>query len=113
MTEKPETAAPTPAAFDPFPAFKPLAPAAWIGTVWAERMADLGSEITTFVAERIKEDVQTQHALLYCKSLAEVQHVQAEFLQKAFDQYQAETGKLVAMTGRMAAEPKANGRAGE
>lgn len=90
--------------FDPFVAFKPLAPAAWMSTGWFERVTDLGSEITTFVAERIKEDVRTQHALLHCKSLAEVQHVQADFLQKAFDQYRAETGKLVEMTGNMAVD---------
>jgi hypothetical protein len=36
--------------------------------------------------------------------LAEVQHTQAEFIQKAFDQYQAETGKLIAMTGQMVSD---------
>ncbi|MEH6645979.1 phasin family protein [Sulfitobacter sp.] len=102
MTKKPETSKQASAAFDPFVVFKPLAPTAWMGTAWFERVADLGSEITTFVADRIKEDAKTQHALLNCKSMVEVQHVQAEFLQKAFDQYHAETGKLVELTGQMA-----------
>ena len=102
MNRKTETSKRPEGAFDPFVAFKPLSPAAWMGTAWFERVADLGSEVTSFVADRIKEDVQTQHALLHCKSLLEVQKVQAEFLQKAFDQYQAETGKLIKMTGMTA-----------
>jgi hypothetical protein len=44
-----------------------------------------------------------QQALLRCTSLAEAQHVQAVFIQKAIDQYQAETGKLITITGKMAA----------
>lgn len=99
MRQKTEASKDPKTAFDPLPGFKFLAPAGWMGSGLFERVADLGSEITTFVAERIKEDVKTQHALLHCKSLPEVQKVQAEFLQKAFDQYRAETGKLVEMTG--------------
>lgn len=90
------------AAKQPEDAVTPLSPTALMGTAWFERVSDLGSEVMSFVAERIKQDVETQHALLRCKSLSEVQHVQAEFLQKAFDQYQAETGKLIEMTGMTA-----------
>lgn len=102
MNRKTETSKRPEGAFDPFAAFKPPSPAGRMGTSWFERVADLGSEVTSFVADRIKEDVQTQHALLHCKSLPEVQKVQAEFLQKAFDQYRAETGKLIKMTGKTA-----------
>jgi hypothetical protein len=102
MDKKTETSKDPKNAFDPFVAFKPLSPAGWMGTAWFERVADLGGEVTSFIAERIKEDVKTQHALLHCKSLPEVQQVQADFLQKAFDQYQAETGKLIKMTGTVA-----------
>lgn len=84
--------------FDPFVAFWPLSPAGWMGIPWFERLADLGSEISSFVTERIREDLQTHYTLLHCNSLPEVQKVQAEFLQKAFDQYQAETGKLIKMS---------------
>lgn len=101
MAQKTETSKTTPVFFDPFVALKPLSPATWMGTAWLESFADLGSEISSFVADRIKADVQTQHALLHCKTLPEVQHVQAEFLQKAFDQYQAETGKLVDLSVEM------------
>ncbi|WP_246107397.1 phasin family protein [Puniceibacterium confluentis] len=104
MKQKTESSKQPQDTFDPFVAFKSLSPAARMGTAWFEHVAVLGSEISSFVAERIKEDVKTQHALLNCKSLPEVQRVQAEFLQKAFDQYQAETGKLIEMSGAMAAD---------
>lgn len=68
------------------------------GMAWAEGMSDMGSEVLSFVADRIKEDVATQHKLLHCKNVADFQKVQAEFMQKAIDQYTAETGKLVQMS---------------
>jgi phasin family protein len=75
-----------------------FASASTMGSAWLEAMSDLGSEVLSFVAERVKEDVQTQHQLLHAKSLTEVQHLQAEFVQKAVDQYSAETGKLVELS---------------
>ncbi|RLJ60100.1 phasin protein [Litoreibacter meonggei] len=72
-----------------------FASASTMGTAWLEAMSDLGSEVLSFVAERVKEDLKTQHQIMHAKSLTEVQHIQAEFVQKAVDQYSAETGKLV------------------
>jgi hypothetical protein len=69
-----------------------------MGAAWLEAMSDLNSEVLSFVADRVKEDVQTQHQILHCKSLSEVQQIQAEFVQKAVDQYSAETGKLVELS---------------
>lgn len=68
-----------------------------MGTAWVETLSDMSAEMLGFVADRIKEDVKTQHQILHCKDAAELQHIQAQFLQKAFDQYQIETCKLVAM----------------
>ncbi len=68
------------------------------GTAWMEALGDIGAEVMNFVAERIKEDVKTQHKILHCKNVSELQHIQAEFLEKAVKQYQAETGKLVEMS---------------
>lgn len=68
-----------------------------LGTAWMEAVSDMGAEVASFVAERIREDVKTQHKILHCKDVKELQHIQAEFIQKAMDQYQAETGKLVEM----------------
>lgn len=81
-----------------------------MGSAWFEAMGTMSAEVMHFLAERIKEDVKTQHAMLHCKSLAELQHVQAQFLERAMAQYQAETGKLVdlgtsAMTAREDSKP--------
>ena len=68
-----------------------------MGTAWLERLNEMGAEMVSFVADRIKEDVKTQHEILNCRTANELQHVQAKFVQKAMDQYQAETGKLFKM----------------
>jgi hypothetical protein len=57
----------------------------------------MSAEVAQFVTERIKEDVKTQHEMLQCKKIGELQHIQVQFMQKAMDQYHAETGKLVEM----------------
>ncbi|MCV3271502.1 phasin family protein [Roseobacter sinensis] len=79
-----------------------------MSTAWVEAMGDMGAEVASFIAERIKEDVKTQHQILHCKNVGDLQQIQAEFIQKAMDQYQAETGKLVEMS-RKAFAPKADG----
>jgi hypothetical protein len=58
-------------------------------------MSDVGAEWLGFVAERVKEDVKTQHQLLHAKSISDMQHIQAQFLQQAMDDYRDETGKIV------------------
>ena len=68
------------------------------GTAWIEALSDMGSEVVSFVADRIREDVKTQHEILHCEDIAELQHIHAKFVQKAIDQYTAETGKLVEMS---------------
>ncbi|MBM7066457.1 phasin family protein [Actibacterium sp. 188UL27-1] len=88
-----------------------LGPAAWMGTTWMQHMSSLGSEWLTFVSERIQEDVKTQHALLHCKDLATAQHVQMQFLQKAIDDYQAETGKIVEMNTQIMDDLRASWQA--
>lgn len=70
---------------------------AWMGTAWTESMSNLGSEIISFVADRIQEDVKTQHELLHCKNMTELQQAQAAFLERAYVQYTVETGKLLKM----------------
>ncbi len=68
-----------------------------MSTAWIEAVSDMSAEVVSFVADRIQEDVKAQHKMLHCKNVGELQHIQAEFFQKAVDQYQAETGKLVEM----------------
>ena len=74
----------------------------WMGAGWVERMSDLNSEALAFLSERVKQDVELQHRLLHCKTIEEMQHVQAEFLQTAIDQYTEETGKMIDMAGLQA-----------
>ncbi|MEL6837794.1 MAG: phasin family protein [Pseudomonadota bacterium] len=75
-----------------------LGPLRWMGTHWFETMADINSEVMSFVADRIREDVKTQHELLHCKSATELQQAQVAFLEKAYAQYTAETGKIIKMS---------------
>ncbi len=75
-----------------------LGPLTWMGTAMLENMSALGSEVTQFIADRIKEDVKTQHQILHCKDMTTLQRIQSEFVQKAVEQYTAETGKLVKMS---------------
>ena len=74
------------------------------GNDWMETIAEMGSEMMRFTAERIKEDVEARHAILNAKDFAEAQHVQAQFFQKAMDDYRAETAKLVEMGQAMTAK---------
>lgn len=71
------------------------------GTAWVEALSDMGSEVLSFVADRIKEDVKTQHEILHCDDMAELQQIQARFVQKAVDQYTAETGKLFELSNQL------------
>ena len=72
-----------------------LGPLNWLAPTVIERMSDMGAEWFTFVAGRVREDVALQHALLHAKSASDAQEIQLKFLQRALDQYTAETGKLV------------------
>lgn len=80
------------------------------GTAWIEGMSDLGAEVLGFVANRIKEDVKAQHEMLHCKDLGELQKMQNDFVQKAIEQYTAETGKLVEMSNSMITNAVAKGK---
>ena len=103
MADKPQTQdAKTSSTAEPFNAMTQIQDAGFgnmmgIGTVWMEAISDMSAEVADFVAERIKEDVKTQHEILHCKNAKDLQHVQAQFMQRAMDQYRAETGKLVEM----------------
>ncbi len=79
-----------------------------LSQAWMEMMSDMGAEVMNFVAERVKEDVKTQHQVLHCKDVKELQHIQYQFIQTAIDQYQAETGKLVEMGSGMMSSMKSS-----
>jgi hypothetical protein len=73
-----------------------------VGAAWAEAMSDLGAEAMRFLAARVQEDVGLQQRLLHASSLDELRHIQAAFMQKAIDQYVAETGRMVEMNEALA-----------
>lgn len=83
--------------FAPMTAFREGGFGGWmkLNAAWLETMGEMGAELAAFVADRIKEDVKTQHRLLNCRDIGEARAIQEEFLRNAVDQYQAETGKLV------------------
>lgn len=89
MSKKPKT--PEPVAQDlsaltaGMMATNPAAAKAWM---------DIMSEGARFVSARLQEDLETQMAVLNCKSPAEVVQVQSQFFQKAFEQYTAETMRM-------------------
>ena len=78
-----------------------LGPLNWLAPNVVERMSDMGSEWLSFVATRVHEDVALQHALLHAKTPADAQVVQAKFLQKALEQYTAETGKMMELGAKL------------
>jgi hypothetical protein len=50
----------------------------------------------------VQEDVGLQQRLLHASSLDELRHIQAAFMQKAIDQYVAETGRMLEMNEALA-----------
>jgi len=57
----------------------------WFGAPMLENMSTMGSEMLQFFADRIKEDMKTQHEILHCKTPREMLEVQTKFFQKAID----------------------------
>ena len=66
-------------------------PMAWMGTGWITGLGDMSGEVMRFVADRIKEDVKTQHEILHAKDITEVQGIQTRFLRDAFTELRATT----------------------
>jgi len=65
-----------------------------LGTKWLEAMTLMTSGMMAFISERIKEDTKTQADLMHAKGLPEIQHIQAQFIHKAMEDYKAEMGRL-------------------
>lgn len=80
----------------------------WLGAKWLENLGDVGAEWLSFVAARVREDVKTQHELLHAKTIGEVQHIQAQFLRTAMDDYRQETGKIVELCSNAMTEIQAH-----
>ena len=59
--------------------------------------------LVDFVAERIRQNLDAQAALLRCHSFGEVRAVQSRFLRTAVDQYAGEASRLIALGRTVAA----------
>lgn len=66
-------------------AFSPAVAEAWL---------DMLSENTRFLTDRFREDVETQKAILACKTPAELMQVQSEFFKTAMSQYTDHAARL-------------------
>ncbi|WP_343502952.1 phasin family protein [Alloyangia pacifica] len=117
----PKTAAPKPAASKP--ASKPALAAAatvapversvrmswdlepYAATALVDTMLDIGAELQSFTAERVREDVATQHRMLHCKTPGELIHIQSAFFQKASEDYRAHWGRLAELGNKLSIFP--------
>jgi len=117
MTEKSQERSPkAPSTEEPFDAMAHLQKAGFgnmmgMSAAWVVAISEINAEVVGFVADRIKEDVKTQHDILHCKKPSDLQHIQAQFMQRAMDQYKVETGKLVEMGNKALGTKNNNGEA--
>jgi len=71
-----------------------LDPLRWFGTAWLESATEVNRELAEFLCKRISDDVRTQHEMLNCTDPAKLQEIQARFIQRAIDDYAAESGAV-------------------
>ena len=70
---------------------------AWANPAWFRQVTEINSEIARFVADRLRQDLEFQSEVLQCRDPLELREIHGRFIRDAFDQYSAETGKLVQM----------------
>jgi hypothetical protein len=61
--------------------------------VWS----DLGAEVMQFASSRMQQDIEAQKSMLACKSLAELQKVQADYYSEALKDYTAQIQRAMAV----------------
>ena len=71
-----------------------LKPFGEVGVAVGECWADMVEESARFMADRIKQDVRLVHAMLHCKRAADLQSLQADFLQTMINNYQGEMARM-------------------
>ena len=85
---QPDTGVEAPAAMTAMIAANPVFAKAWM---------DLMSEGARFMTDRLQTDLETQKALMACKTPAELMQVQADFLNTAMQQYADEATRVFDM----------------
>lgn len=66
--------------------------------VFAKAWMDMMTETARFMTERLRTDLETQKALMACRTPADLMAVQAEFLNTAMRQYADEAARVIDMT---------------
>ena len=84
-----DTSADVPAAMAAMMSMIPILAKAW---------TDMMSESARFMTERLKTDIETQKALMACRTPAELMEVQSAFLNTAVQHYADEAARLFEMT---------------
>lgn len=84
-----------PAAVNPMAAFNPAAAKVW---------QDILTESARFMTERLQKDMETQKAMLACKSPAELMQVQADFYQQAMSDYSEEANRMFQLMSQTGAK---------
>ena len=64
-------------------------------------MTEMQRALLEFGNARLRQDLETQEALSQCRDLQEALRLQAEFAQKAFQQYSEETARLMQLSARI------------
>ncbi|MFC3615875.1 phasin family protein [Lutimaribacter marinistellae] len=107
MTKDDKTADPTKAMTDMMAQMQKMGTDAMaaMGGDWAERMSKVGTEVMSFAADRMKQDMEFQQKLLQCRDMQELQQVQSRFWQEAIEQYRGEMERLAEMGGGMWSMP--------
>jgi hypothetical protein len=72
--------------------------------VLLEGMTAMQREIMEFGNARLRQDLETQEELKNCKDIQEAFRMQAEFAQKAMQQYAEEMSKLVELSTKIGRE---------
>lgn len=73
---------------NPMTAFNPAAAAAW---------QEVMAESVRFMTDRLQKDMETQKALLACKSPADLMKVQTQFYEDALADYSAQASRVLAL----------------
>ena len=65
------------------------------GAAMLEGLTKTQREISDFITERIRQDVETHAEMLRCQTLDDVRDLQTRFFKTAVDQYAAEMSRLM------------------
>lgn len=83
-------------------AMMPWSVGAQMAAAWIEGVTRMNGEWARFVAERLKQDAETQHRIFTCGSPVEAQALTADFLRRTIDDYLTETARLSSLGSRVA-----------